>query len=752
MSRTNLAGRIGAWAAANPKDAIFAWIAFVAVAVALGASSGTKSMPTRNSTTGESARADQILSKAKLQTPAEEVVLVSITRLSTPTSKLYAALRDVTNRLRPMDDVRNLRSPLDPQGSGADLMSWDLRSALVSFRVRGSADQAAKRMQPILDAVAAAQRDHPVLLVSEFGKASSDHALEKSIGKDFQRAEISTVPMTVAILLVAFGALVAAGLPVLLAFSGVLATVGLAGVASHVFPMSGDAKSVILLVGMAVGIDYSLFYIRREREERAKGFSRREALLNTAATSGHTVLVSGLTVLIAMAGMFFSGSAIFASFAVGTMLMVAVAIIGSLTVLPAMLSMLGGRVDKGRIRFLNRGGTNARESRFWSFVLERALRRPALSAAVSAAVLLALSVPALGLHTQFPGFSDLPSSLGFAKTYDRIQAAFGDVQFVGAQTPAVVAIKARDVTTPRMRDAIRELQRVAVSTGQMTKPTGVRVNGRKTVAAVSITFKGDGNDRASKEALATLRDTVIPETIGRVPGVIVAVSGTTAATVDFNATMTHHMPLVFGFALLLVFVLLLVTFRSIVIPIKAVVLNLLSVGAAYGVLVLVFQHHWADGILGFHSNGAIVSWLPMFLFVILFGISMDYHVFILSRIKELVDGGMDTDEAVAAGIKQSASVVTSAAAVMVGVFAIFATLNVLEMKQMGIGLAVAITLDATLVRAVLLPASMKLLGDWNWYLPTWLEWLPELNHERKAPARKPETPVRTPEAPALDAA
>jgi RND superfamily putative drug exporter len=239
---------------------------------------------------------------------------------------------------------------------------------------------------------------------------------------------------------------------------------------------------------------------------------------------------------------------------------------------------------------------------------------------------------------------------------------------------------------------------------------------------------------------------VIPATIGAVAGTEVAVTGQTAGTTDFSKTIESHMPLVFGFVLALVFVLLLVTFRSIVIPAKAVLMNLLSVGAAYGILVAIFQHTWAEGILGFHSNGAIVSWLPLFLFVILFGLSMDYHVFILSRVKELVDGGMETGDAVSEGIKRTAGVVTSAAAVMIGVFAIFATLNMLDVKQMGVGLAVAILIDATLIRAVLLPATMKLLGEWNWYLPRWLEWLPRLEHGERAEAgvagveRAPEVP------------
>jgi RND superfamily putative drug exporter len=353
------------------------------------------------------------------------------------------------------------------------------------------------------------------------------------------------------------------------------------------------------------------------------------------------------------------------------------------------------------------------------------VRRPALAAGLSAAALVALALPAIGLHTQLPSFTDLPKSLGIVKTYDRIQSAFP-----GAQMPADVVVKAANVKAPAVQRGIHALEVKALATGEMKQPIQTRINRAGTVARVSIPLVGDGSNGRSTHALRTLRDEVVPQTIGAVAGTTVAVGGMTAGSNDFNDTMKRHVPLVFGFVLVLVFLLMLVTFRSIVIPAKAVLLNLLSVGAAYGVLVAIFQNRWAEGLLGFHSNGAITSWLPLFLFVILFGLSMDYHVFILSRVKELVDGGMETGEAVSTGIKRTASTVTSAAVVMVAVFAIFATLQSLDMKQMGVGLAVAVLIDATLIRAVLLPASMKLLGDWNWYLPRWLEWLPTLSHEQ----------------------
>jgi RND superfamily putative drug exporter len=434
---------------------------------------------------------------------------------------------------------------------------------------------------------------------------------------------------------------------------------------------------------------------------------------------------------------------VFTSIAVGAMLMVAVALIGSLSILPALLGKLGHRVDKGRIPLL--GGRGGGEPRLWGFVLDRVLRRPALAALLSGGALLALAVPALTLHTQLPSFTDLPKSLPIVRTYTEIQRAFP-----GAQTPAKVVVAARDVTSPQVRRGIADLKRRALASGQMFQPVSTEINPGRTVETISISLAGDGSNGASVAALHTLRDRVIPASVGGIPGVEAAVTGQTAGTHDFNQQMKSHAPLVFAFVLALCFVLLLVTFRSIVIPLKAVLLNLLSVGAAYGLMVLVFQHRWAEGILGFHSNGAITSWLPLFMFVILFGLSMDYHVFILSRIKELVDGGMSTEQAVATGIKRTAGTVTSAAVVMVAVFAIFVTLRTLDIKQMGFGLAAAILIDATLVRAVLLPAVMKLLGDWNWYLPRWLEWLPRFDSERE-PAeltrdRKPPTEA----APALE--
>jgi uncharacterized membrane protein YdfJ with MMPL/SSD domain len=365
-------------------------------------------------------------------------------------------------------------------------------------------------------------------------------------------------------------------------------------------------------------------------------------------------------------------------------------------------------------------------------VLSAVLRRPLLAATSAGLVLAVMAVPALDLRTKtLSGAELLPKDLPIIKTYDRIQAAFP-----GAQVPAVVVVKSADVTSPQMRAAIDELHRRAVASAQMSEPVQVDVNPSGTVATVSIPVKGTGSDERSVAALRALRKDILPATVGRVAGATAAVTGETALDEDFSALMRTRAPLVFAFVLGVAFLLLLVTFRSLVIPLKAIALNLLGVAASYGILVAVFQYGWGASLVGAQPNGAIVSFLPLFLFVVLFGLSMDYHVFILSRVKELVDSGERTDHAVARAIRTTAGTVTSAAVVMVAVFAVFAMQRSIDIKQFGVGLAAAVLLDATIIRAVLLPATMALLGEWNWYLPRWLRWLPALGHsaEPSAPA------------------
>jgi uncharacterized membrane protein YdfJ with MMPL/SSD domain len=724
----NLAARMGRWSAQHRTTAIFGWLGLVAATFLLGMVVGTKKLDFNDTGAGETARAQSILKHHGFTQPAGEAVLIESTTLTSSDPTFRAAVADVVRQVSIHATVKNVRSPY-AEGNGGQL-SKDGNAALVQFQIRGKAEDAQDKIDPILASVEAAQKQHSALRIEEFGDASAGKALDDSVGKDFKRAEYLSVPLTLAILLLAFGAIVAAGIPVLLALTAVLSALGLLSFASHIFPADDAANSVILLIGLAVGVDYSLFYIKREREERAAGADSKAALEAAAATSGRAVLVSGFTVLIAMAGMFLTGNKVFTSIAVGTMLVVAIAVLGSLTVLPALLSKLGDRVEKGRIPILHRFRRADGEGRIWGAVLDRVLRRPVVAVVVSAGLLVALAVPAFSIHTNNPGLAGLPQDLPVMKTYNRIQK-----EFPGGPIPAQVVVEAKDVTSPGVRRGIDRLRSAALATGEMKNPVTVDVSEDNSAALVSIPLIGDGTDSVSEHALATLRKQVIPATIGSVGGVKVAVTGTTAGSKDFNDLMKARAPIVFAFVLGFAFLLLLVAFRSVVISVKAILLNLLSVAAAYGILVAVFQWGWGESILNFKSTHGVTSWLPLFLFVVLFGLSMDYHVFILSRIREAFDRGLKTEDAVAHGIKSTAGVVTSAALVMVGVFSIFATLSQIEMKQLGVGLAAAILIDATLVRAVLLPATMKLLGDWNWYLPRWLGWLPRVGMEGQGSRR-----------------
>ena len=530
----------------------------------------------------------------------------------------------------------------------------------------------------------------------------------------------------------------AAGLPLLLGITAVIGALGLLGPISHVVPLSDMVAPVVLLIGLAVGVDYSMFYLRRKLEERDRGASEDASLQTAAATSGRAVLISGMTVIVAMAGMFLAGNAVFTSFAVGTIVVVAVAMLGSVTVLPAVLSALGGRVEWGRVPFISRR-RHSGDSRVWGAILDRVLRRPAISLAIGAGLLIALTLPALSMHTLNPGASGLPRTLPIMRTYDRMMAAFP-----GGPMPAMVVVHARDVTAGPAAAGIRSMLARARSIG-LTGPVFSTTSPDRTVTVLEIPLPGDGTNQTSEAALLRLRNDVIPATIDRVPGTKTDVGGTTAESVDFNDVMKARLPIVFAFVLGLAFILLLVTFRSVVVPLTAIALNLLSVGAAYGVVKLIFQDGNLESVLGFTSLGGVVSWLPIFLFVVLFGLSMDYNVFILSRIREGFERGLTTEEAVAHAIKATAGVVTSAAVVMVAVFSIFATLSALAFKQFGVALAVAVLIDATIVRAVLLPSAMTLLGRRNWYLPHWLEWLPSYGSamtEKTAPVGSFSTAIR----------
>jgi uncharacterized membrane protein YdfJ with MMPL/SSD domain len=728
----NIAARMGRWSASHWKIAVFGWLAFVVVAFAIGAKVGTKNLADEDYSTGQSHRADLILKHGFPQSsdPQTEFVLVQSTKLSVNAAAFRSTINDVVGSVKNNPNIKNLKSPLDPKNP--DLVSDDRSTAMVTFDMKGTYDDATKKIDPIEAAVAKVGADHPGFYVGEAGAISSGKALDKMFNDQLKLAGERSIPITIIVLLLVFGALVAVGVPLLLALSGVIATIGLVALPSHIVPMDQNVAAVVLLIGLAVGVDYSLFYLKREREERAAGKSSRAAIEAAAATSGRSVLISGFTVMIAMAGMMFSGDKSYLGFGIATMMVVGIAMLGSLTVLPALLSKLGDRVDKGKIPFLHRLRRDSGENRFWKKILTPAMRRPGIAAAVAGGALVLMALPVVHLHTAQSGLDALPNSAPTVATIKKVQNQFSD----GTAAQSLVAIKA-DADAPATRHAVAALEAKAVAAGITSGSIESDVNPNHTVVRVAIPLVGNGTDSASMSALHTLRDDVLPATVGKLDGVEYGVTGPTATSADSNALLKAKAPIVFGFVLVFAFLLLLLTFRSLVVAAKAIVLNLLSVGAAYGVLVAVFQWGWGENLLGFTSNGGIAQWLPIFMFVILFGLSMDYHVFILSRVREAYDRGMSTADAVEYGIATTAGVVSSAALVMVGAFAVFALMPILDMKEMGIGLAAAVLIDATIVRAVLLPATMKLLGDWNWYLPNWLQWLPRLDHEPQVQAPAP---------------
>ncbi|MFC8429023.1 MMPL family transporter [Streptomyces sp. NPDC057253] len=728
-----LAARAGGWSARHRWAAVGIWVLFVVLAMGLGSAAGRVDVKDSDQLKGETHTAAKIIEDAGIDEPASETVLIQARDAGgkATDADFRTAVAAVMKAVEGTGKVTDVTSPYD-----TGTISKDGRSALVQFDMRGEADTAGERVEPVLKAVEGVQKEHESLRIEEIGGASMMKTFDDAFGDDFEKAELSAVPVALGILLIAFGALVAALLPVLLAVSAIMATMGLMGIVSHVMPMSDTANSVMLLVGLAVGVDYCLFYLRREREERQAGRDSQTALRIAAATSGRAIIVSGVTVCVAMAGMLFTGLAEFEAMGLASLMVVAVAMVGSVTVLPALLSLLGERVEKGKIPWLHpesrlrRKRAGNRESRFWTAVLKGVLAKPVVSVVVAAGALLAIAAPALGMKTQNLTLDqEFGDSLPIVQTYNRVNDSFP-----GGSEPAEVVVKADDINAPEVTAALADFKARAISSGASRGPVEIKLHDAQNLAFVYVPLVGGSDFDKAGQSLDKLRDEVRPATLGKVDGLEAPITGQVAGSKDFNDQLTGAVVPVFAFVVVFAFVLMLLSFRSLTVAITSIVLNLLSVGAAYGILVAVFQHGWGASLVGAEGVGAIITWLPLFLFVILFGLSMDYHVFVVSRIREARLRGRTTKDAIQHGVVTTAGVVTSAAVIMVAVFAIFGTLSMQSMKQMGVGLAAAVLIDATIIRGVLLPAVMALLGERNWYLPKWLHWLPDLTHDETADA------------------
>src|SRR5215470_3552367 len=620
-------GRIGRWSARHPWRALMIWFVFVASCVAIGAAAGTSTLS--DGAVGESARGNALMNQygqGGLWGPPREYAYLHSSALVSSDPGFAAAVRDVAQSIRAL----GLRA--------SETTSADRHSALVSAgpsrpmspAVAAELSAAPARIQA---ALAAVRRAHPGLTVGETGDISANNAQNQIVNGNLHRVELLAIPVTLLVLLVAFGSLVAALVPLLLGLTAVAAGLGLLGPISHQFPVQDNAKTVILLIGLAVGVDYALFYVARSRQERQAGATARRALETTSATSGRTVVISGCTVALAITGMFVPGLKVLNGIAAGTIAVIACAVAGSVTVLPAVLTLLGPRIDAGRIRLRRR--LRASGGGFWPALTGRVLRRPAAAAAVATGLLLALAAPALSLHMA------QPSAVALTAPDDQALRTLAAIQgvFPGAGEPAFVVIQAPAAARGALARQFARLQALAASDRIAHPPFQIASNAGHTAAELSLPLTGDGANQASRQAVATLRRTLVPETVGHVSGARAYVTGATAGDIDFTGQVRGGLPYAIALVLVLAFGLLLVTFRSVIVPATAIALNLLSVAAAYGVLVLVFQHTWAQPVLRFRADGTITAWLPLFLFVVLFGLSMDYHVFILSRVREAVADG-----------------------------------------------------------------------------------------------------------------
>jgi RND superfamily putative drug exporter len=690
--------RLARWSATNPWRAIALWLVFVTASIAVGSISGLHTASDIDQMTGQSQQAARWLHDSGLEAPDTENVLVTAHSGPLDRTQARAALSAAAARMRTLSQVASVGSPVS---------SPDGAAMTIQVTLRHDADA-----QPLMDATEAVQRGFTQLRVEEVGSVSLNDAVNDQVGQDLSDAATYSLPVTLVILLIAFGAIVAAGVPILLALSAVGSATGLTALSSHLIPGADTVSSMILLMGMAVGVDYSLFYVKRARAERHRGRTQLDAVEIAAETAGHSVLVSGLAVLVSMSGLYFAADPTFAALATGSMIVVAVAVLGSLTVLPALLVKLGKRIDRPRVPVLWRLTTQDREPRFWPALLRPSLNRPGRTLVISVLVLAAIAAPALGMKLSSDSSRSLPSSIAEKQSLDRLTAAFPDKQ---AEQRVVVRAPAGQATA--VGHDLRALAGSAAATGLFLRESTplIRSSADGTVHVLTVNAPFDAESAAARKGIAQLRDTLVPAATRGIDGAQWAVGGDTASNVDTDQHMSDRLPWVIAFVVLLTMLIMGWVFRSAVIAVSTAAVNLLSAGVSFGVLVLVFQHSWAESLFGFRSTGTLINWIPLFTFAVLFGLSMDYHVFVISRIREAVARGLSTRDAIREGITTSAGTVTSAALVMVSVFAIFASLHMVEMKELGLGLAVAVLVDALVVRVIVLPALMMLLGSWNWW-------------------------------------
>jgi RND superfamily putative drug exporter len=690
--------RAARWSATHPWRAILAWFVFVLVAVGLAVAIPTQETTDADYRLGESGRADQLIHEAQLESPDSEHVLITAPgddRLDQ--SLALSAAEQLRDDLAPLDGVTTVSEP-----------QWSADDSALLLSVQLARDH--EDISALLAATENAQADFPELDIRGAGDVSLDQVLDKQVEDDLAAAEGISLPVTLVLMLLAFGALIAAGLPVLLAATSVAATIGLSAPLSHLIHAESTVASMIVLIGMAVGVDYSLFYLKRERQERAAGRTTLDAVEIAAETSGHSILVSGGAVIASLAGLFVLEDTTFNSLAMGAILVVAIAVLGSITVLPALLVKLGRWVDRPRVPLLWRVNRKIGQGGVSGRMLAPVVRHPVAALTLSSVAVLALALPGFGMKIHSANLDTLPQDIREVQTFQQIAE-----EFPAEGATASLVVKAPPSEAEAVRQALTRLEADAIVAGQLVDSGAQSVtsdDGTTTLLEVALPY--EESDPRLDDVIADLRTTPAADAFDDL-GAEYVVGGGSAEGIDWVAHLKDRLAIVIGCVLLLTTLMMGFSFRSAWIAGVSLLLNLVSVGVAFGVLTLVFQHGWFAGALDFTSAGFVIEWLPVLIMVILVGLSMDYQVFVLSRIQEHVRRGLPTRLAVESGIRETAGVVTSAATVMVSVFAIFATLSLLEMKMMGVGLSVAILVDATIIRLVMLPAILVLLGDRAWW-------------------------------------
>lgn len=714
----------------RPWLTIGVWVALLLVAAALvfnflGEALTTEADFTNNP---EAKRARQLLEE-RLGGPQEvnEVVIVRSQALAVDDPAFQAFVEGLYSQVLALGSDVVQGGTNYYQARDEALVSEDRHTTILPFAMAGDFEAADNNIDQVLNVVRRADGENgfEVLITggASIGKDFTDLA-----ERDLQTGEAIGIPAALIILVLVFGAFIASVIPIVLAIMAIVVALGISALIGQAFELSFFITNFITGMGLAVGIDYSLFVISRYREERRRGREKMEAIATAGATASRAVLFSGMTVVLAMIGMFIVPTTIYRSLALGAILVVIAAVLASLTLLPAVLSLLGDKVDALRIPFIQRGQARLDEQRrggFWDRIARGVMRRPVISLVVAAGLLMAATVPYFDIDTGFAGVDTLPDSLPSKQAFQVLKREFSG----GLVSPAEIVI-AGEINSEPVQGAIQRLQSF-LERDPAFGPWHLETNAEGDLALLSVPVAGDPNGEMAVQAIRTLRGQYIAQAFQGVQADVL-VGGDTAFNIDFFDLASDYQPIVFAFVLGLSFVLLTVVFRSLVVPLKAVVMNLLSVGAAYGLVVLVTQKGVGAGLFGFQQVDTVEAWIPIFLFAFLFGLSMDYHVFLLSRIRERFDQTHDNTEAVAFGLRSTGRLITGAALIMVAVFAGFAAGDLVMFQQMGFGLAVAVLLDATIVRSVLVPASMKLLGSWNWYLPRALSWLPQMRVETTA--------------------